>query len=192
MYKRVKRRQYYRRLKQQREHLKQILYESDRMSSSNTVQLTNSKYNNVDLFIDNMLENQTLLNDNLVMPLEIDKTACNLDIINNFVGELNNAMNSVSDMPNNSKTNYTLCDKLRHWAVTSKPTHNSVTKLLHILSPLHPDLPLDCRTLLRTPTKIKVDILDTGKYCNLGLFTALEHFLTNNPTFSSNAFEHLF
>jgi hypothetical protein len=41
--------------------------------------------------------------------------------------------------------------------------HTRVTKLLHILSPYHPELPLDCRTLLKTPKSATTQKLETGE-----------------------------
>ncbi|CAH0560560.1 unnamed protein product [Brassicogethes aeneus] len=170
--------------------------------SRSAVQLSNAKSNNVEThFIDDTVDDtvETDTRDDsfkikeFLASLETNEIVYNLDVIGNLVcGSEHVAENNASPTSNTSKNNVTLCDKLRHWTITSKPTHNSITKLLHILSPLHPDLPLDSRTLLGTPTKIKVEILDTGKYCHLGFITVLEHFLINNPTFSSNILEICF
>lgn len=143
-------------------------------------QLNNSECSNADtcVLIDNTVETPTLFIDDKVetahvhmfdfteflAPLQTTEMTNDLEVINNFVCKLQHVTaNNAYPMLSTSTNNYTLCDKLRHWAITFKPTHQSVTKLLHILSPLHPDLPFDSGTLLRTPTKIKVDILDTGK-----------------------------
>ncbi|KAK4886207.1 hypothetical protein RN001_002478 [Aquatica leii] len=74
----------------------------------------------------------------------------------------------------------TVTTVLRHWATTSRVPHNAVTSLLHGLSPYHPELPLDCRTLLKVEKNIVVKKLNSGEYCHLGLFYQLKNFLTNS------------
>lgn len=59
-------------------------------------------------------------------------------------------------------------------SVEQNMTISSVNKLLRILSPYHPELPLDARTLLQT-SKNKTVIRDmgNGRYCHLGLMNGL-------------------
>lgn len=85
-----------------------------------------------------------------------------------------------------SNYDLTLSDKLKRWAISSSSTHSSVTKLLHILSFYHPELPKDCRTLLQTPIKMTIVSLETGNYCHLGLKDALESFLLMHSDFDSD------
>lgn len=77
---------------------------------------------------------------------------------------------------------------LQWWAITSGISHNSVTKLLHILCFYHPELPLDARTLLRTPITMQVT-LETGIYCHLGLIKALESTLVSHPEFAGDTLD---
>lgn len=88
-----------------------------------------------------------------------------------------------------SSGDISLIKKLRYWATRSSVTQSSVTSLLHILSPYHPELPLDCRTLLQTPTSMISKQLITGKYCHFGISNALECFLSNNANFSDDVVE---
>ncbi|CAH0555069.1 unnamed protein product [Brassicogethes aeneus] len=54
-----------------------------------------------------------------------------------------------------------LSGQLRQWVVRKNVSPGAVTELLHILSRLHPELPLDCRTLLQTPSKMTISRLIT-------------------------------
>ena len=64
-----------------------------------------------------------------------------------------------------------LKSKLAFWAVGRIP-HTYVNELLAILKehPCHSDLPGDCRTLLKTPRKLKVF---PGKYVHFGIVDRL-------------------
>lgn len=79
-----------------------------------------------------------------------------------------------------------LVNKLRHWALVDHTSvaHNAITDLLHILQPLDPQLPLDSRTLLKTPVKLITSSVDNGDYCHFGLKTALNKFLQCSPNFT--------
>ncbi|CAH0546960.1 unnamed protein product [Brassicogethes aeneus] len=82
---------------------------------------------------------------------------------------------------NNSSSQFekgvSLTDKLRSWALTTSATQSSVTILLHLLKDYYSELPLDCRTLLRTPTYMNEKILESGKYCHLGLSEGIARIL---------------
>ena len=69
----------------------------------------------------------------------------------------------------NLASDFKLKEKLRNWAISSKVTRSALTDLLHILSPIHPELPLDSRTLLLTPRQIKFTEITNGKFVYLGL-----------------------
>lgn len=70
-----------------------------------------------------------------------------------------------------------LVNKLKNWAIF----HNNlpciaITHFLKILYPFYPELPLDCRTLLKTPKTKEIIILESGEYffefipiCNIAL-----------------------
>jgi len=48
-----------------------------------------------------------------------------------------------------------------------KPSHTK--RLLKILVPHSPSLPLDCRTLVATPLNLSVECIIGGEYCHVGL-----------------------
>lgn len=57
-------------------------------------------------------------------------------------------------------------------------------KLLHLLKPYHPNLPLDCRTLLQTPRFINTKKLITGEYVHFNVKNTLLNILSqtkNSP-----------
>lgn len=88
-----------------------------------------------------------------------------------------NNNNSVSLVDNTNKCD--LRSSLAHWAsVKHKVPQNYVNDLLHILSPYHKNLPLDCRTLLKTSVITKESKLDNGTYRHMGLRTGLNNILT--------------
>lgn len=62
---------------------------------------------------------------------------------------------------------------LAHWAIESNVPKETVTKLLRILHPYHQELPLDSRSLLKTPRIYKIKHLETGSYSHIGLVCGL-------------------
>lgn len=50
------------------------------------------------------------------------------------------------------------------------------------LSPYHPELPLDSRTLLNTPSFTRINKLKTGEFYYLGLNIALKNVLSQKYT----------
>ena len=81
---------------------------------------------------------------------------------------------SISHLQEN--LNLPLADKLCKWTNKFKINQNAVTSLLHILSRHgHNDLPLDARTLLKTPRPgtHEIKTLSKGQYVHYGLFKAL-------------------
>ncbi|CAH0558902.1 unnamed protein product [Brassicogethes aeneus] len=79
-----------------------------------------------------------------------------------------------------------LSDSLKNWANDFKITTTALTKLLHLLSPFHPELPLDSRTLLRTPLDFNSKELETGQYSHFGLQKGLYMFLESNINFKDS------
>lgn len=77
-----------------------------------------------------------------------------------------------------------LPDALRSWAVNFHITHCALTSVLHILSPLHQKLPLDSRTFLKTPIKLRTKIFETGEYCHFSLSDNIKKFLNSCSTFT--------
>lgn len=63
----------------------------------------------------------------------------------------------------------TLREQLRELVVEENLTLTSVNKLLRVLHPFHPELPLDARTLLQTRISTMIRQMDDGRYCHLGL-----------------------
>ncbi|KAB0790671.1 hypothetical protein PPYR_09371 [Photinus pyralis] len=68
---------------------------------------------------------------------------------------------------------------IRTWAVTNPSVpHTAITSLLHILAPFHPELPLDSRTLLKTPSKFNIRKLENGDLIYLGIQNSLHALLS--------------
>ncbi|KAJ8946235.1 hypothetical protein NQ314_008934 [Rhamnusium bicolor] len=115
----------------------------------------------------------------LMMLLLVDQGICDNIILEpqyivrpTFINPTNSSGSSDVDFnydTDSSEIFIPLKDQLRHWAVTTSVSHSSVTSLLHILSPYYPnELPLDCRTLLRTPTHMVAKKLNSGEYSHIG------------------------
>lgn len=100
--------------------------------------------------------------------------------------------NSVSNINDDANNNYSIeqhepssslniQEILRQWATEFKVSQVLLTGLSKALSPIHPQLPKDSRTLLNTPHKTSVKILDSGEYCHLGLKKILINILPLYP-----------
>ncbi|XP_029173431.1 uncharacterized protein LOC114942276 [Nylanderia fulva] len=79
------------------------------------------------------------------------------------------------DIP--STINISLSDKLRCWTVQNNVSHRSVNALLKILSLHgHSDLPIDVRTLMKTPrnTSYKIQPMNDGYYVHFGVTDGLK------------------
>lgn len=77
-------------------------------------------------------------------------------------------------LPQNSfMTSTELKKQLVQWAIGHNITQTAFTSLLHILSPSHPELPMDCRSLLKTPTNQIIKLLETGEYTHFGILENL-------------------
>ena len=75
----------------------------------------------------------------------------------------------------NSSPNFT--DQLRDWAVDNRITQSAVTDLLKLLNQQGGNfskLPLDARTLLRTPKKTIIRPIGGGQYAHIGLEKGLK------------------
>lgn len=72
-----------------------------------------------------------------------------------------------------------LSKELSHWATKRYVRRAAVTHLLHILHPYHSNLPLDSRTLLKTPRQTTIKNLVNGEYCHFGLIDSLKLKLTS-------------
>ncbi|XP_031333822.1 uncharacterized protein LOC116163832 [Photinus pyralis] len=71
-----------------------------------------------------------------------------------------------------------LANSLREWGLKFKVSHSAFTDLLHILHDSHPYLPLDCRTLLNTPSSYATKQLDSGEMVYLGISPNLQRILS--------------
>ena len=70
--------------------------------------------------------------------------------------------------------------KLADWATSFNITHTSLSSLLSILNKYHPELPLDPRTLLRTPKTYLIRNLDTGgEMCYFGINKGIQRLADN-------------
>uniref|UniRef100_A0A1Y1KCD2 DUF4218 domain-containing protein n=1 Tax=Photinus pyralis TaxID=7054 RepID=A0A1Y1KCD2_PHOPY len=78
---------------------------------------------------------------------------------------------------------------LAMWAVKFQICHNSLNALLHLLQKFDSNLPLDSRTLLKTPKKCELKVIDPGKYYHFGIYTAVSKLL--NKLYPSNQFDSI-
>uniref|UniRef100_T1IVZ4 Uncharacterized protein n=1 Tax=Strigamia maritima TaxID=126957 RepID=T1IVZ4_STRMM len=98
---------------------------------------------------------------------EIDcENICSADC--NFENESENTVNL--DNLDTSQFDCSLTDELRRWALLNKVSHLATTSLLKLLKPHHSELPVDARTLLKTPRRINISRrVDPGQYIHIGL-----------------------
>lgn len=69
---------------------------------------------------------------------------------------------------------------LRKWTLENNVTRTAVTILLKFLKQNGESyLPMDSRTLMKTPTSREVIDVSPGKYCHIGVKTALDYFLSS-------------
>ncbi|KAK9687290.1 hypothetical protein QE152_g36557 [Popillia japonica] len=163
---------------------------TDSFNSEKYCNLRLNKKHNIDLTNLNDSENSTSstsVSDNFNLNYD-DNSDFNVEASNIF---LDNNLFSVEEPRSSDELDINRSDnfliKLKHWAIsnTSVP-HSAITELLHILSPYHPELPLDCRTLLKTPTQISTKQLDNGSYCHFGLSNYLKCSFLPNSQFESD------
>ena len=79
----------------------------------------------------------------------------------------------IAELMNIPRNCVDLRSKLRYWAVSHNIPHSALRKLLGILQPSHPDLPLDPRTLLCTGTVKDIVPSNGGFYYHHGVKKAL-------------------
>lgn len=91
----------------------------------------------------------------------------NLDLLFELSSSSDDSHKSSKEITDNYSS---LQNKLQKWAICSKISHSSLTELLHVLSPHHPELPLSSKTFLNTPISNK-KILNSGIYVQFGLKT---------------------
>lgn len=67
---------------------------------------------------------------------------------------------------------------LAEWTLKFQIPLVAVNNLLQILTPLHPELPIDSRTLLKTPISIAIKKLENGEYCHIGIKSGLKNVIS--------------
>lgn len=92
--------------------------------------------------------------------------------INETPISLNSDIPTYSDITQNSAVH--LCDKLRHWIVEYKISHNSSNALLNILKSEGMKVPQDVRTLMKTPKTQEICLMSNGTYIHLGIENMLK------------------
>ncbi|XP_030754939.1 uncharacterized protein LOC115881541 isoform X1 [Sitophilus oryzae] len=150
----------------------------DKDSCKDTVANNLSEYAQVDSNTFNIIPNC----DNSTSSLEIvqSQTLNNTDC-SDTSSISNSPSSSISDQDDSHQENTKLCQQLVEWAtVKHKITHSALTDLLHILSPYHPELPLDSRTLLATPNSTDIVTLETGQFCYFGLKNVISKIVSNS------------
>lgn len=84
---------------------------------------------------------------------------------------------SVTDLESQEKK-LDFKDGLRNWAIQYNIPHNALSDLLVLLkNTVSNDLPLDARTLLRTPSQISLKIVEPGHYYHFGIQNAIENLI---------------
>lgn len=148
-----------------------------------TAKIDDNKHTNASLQLDCKSGTKYSDTTNLVLTPEISlgeapisedyvQFECHMD------NEFDDSLSDSSEDSEPDSTETLLC-QLRRWAASnSSVPQSAVTELLHILKQFHPELPLDCRTLLRTPIDIVSTQLDSGEYVHLGLELALKNCLS--------------
>ena len=68
---------------------------------------------------------------------------------------------------------------LGEWSIEYNVSHSAVGALLRTLKPYHPTLPLDPRTLLKTPSNFPVKSIGGGEYCHIGFEKGLSYLINS-------------
>lgn len=95
----------------------------------------------------------------------------------------NDIISNIEEIPRDSVPNQNIRTKLANWVNRKHVPHSVVNNLLDILVPYHPELPLDCRTLLGTPKNLIEKKLETGSYCHIGLKCGLDNLFSKLQAF---------
>lgn len=122
-----------------------------RSHDSNLVNNVTHNIKNLSENSDNSLESSHEILSNLGN-LSENETTYNSSNVSSSSSDENKYDLKKSSLSCNSASNFK--NELKDWAVRNKVTHTALTELLHILSPLHPDLPLSSKTFLHTPQNV--------------------------------------
>jgi hypothetical protein len=95
-------------------------------------------------------------NDDSILDLNLDHTIIS-DTIQNVLVNLDPAVTK------------DVWQFIQNWAVEFSIQRTAVTALLHYLNKYFPDLPLDSRTVLKTPREIVTTEVPPGRYYHIGL-----------------------
>lgn len=75
------------------------------------------------------------------------------------------------ELPKESKD---LSKTFKEWSIKHNITHSALSELLHIIHNSFPNLPLDSRTLLKTPRFIPTETCEEGSLVYFGLFNNIQ------------------
>lgn len=89
-------------------------------------------------------------------------------------------MNSFYSTKNTNKDLF--ISELKQWASECNIALNHLSKLLHILKKHDIDVPVDARTVLKTPRLVTTNLIKPGEYCHLGLKSSILKDLENIPS----------
>lgn len=111
----------------------------------------------------------------------IEDDAQNITMGSEFSGLSAVVSNNDLQLSNNDDVNnLNLKDEIKKWAISEKISHTAVTSLLHTLHDYHSELPLDCRTLLKTSRQIQTKHVGNGEYIHFNLKVTLKQTLEKN------------
>ena len=101
--------------------------------------------------------------------------------------DLSDISDSASSSEFSDDSECRLNDKLAKWALDFNISKDAVSALLHILNGYHPGLPLDSRTLLKTPdtSKSLIKNITGGCYYHFGIINGLKKLVDGGLVISS-------
>lgn len=93
----------------------------------------------------------------------------------------NGDLSSLFQIPDEKPVTFDIKQSLAEWALTHQICHKALSSLLKILKdhPCYASLPVDARSLLRTPRVTEVVQLEPGLYSHFGLQHGIETFINN-------------
>lgn len=153
----------------------------DSQKSKNITEVFSHDNSDVNILLDvgnTFDDNNDYISDNSV----IISDECSVDFNVNF--------QSITDNSESESTHILdLKTSLAQWILKFQIPHVAVYNLLQILTPLHPELPLDSRTLLKTPISIAIKKLENGEYCHIGIKSGLKNIISPTRCFLNDIVE---
>lgn len=110
-----------------------------------------------------------------------DNFACDSTLNNSFLVNSNPKIDNI--IKNDLQTH------LRQWALTYQIPLIATNNLLKILSPFHPQIVLDGRSLLKTPSSMPSKQLENGELCYIGIEQYLKRFIIEQSQIENNLIE---